>query len=102
MKGDDQHMKTELYQRIALKISNMGNFIDIHNCGCPTKNWPVNLCCKLYDGTIFYVAKINNLWTIDWSYGETEMRTDMYSVSGIKTQKEMFTVVKKIIRRKLK
>lgn len=95
-------MKTELYQRIALKISTMSNFIDIHNCGAPTKNWPVNLYCETIDGIIIYVAQINKEWSVDYSYGETDMRSNMDTRSGMRTQREMFEVVNKILRRELK
>lgn len=95
-------MKTELYQRIAIKIWNMGPFEDIHNCGSPTKNWPVNLCCETSDGIIIYVAKINGEWSVDYSYGETDMRSNMDTRFGMRTQREMFEVVNKILRRELK
>ena len=95
-------MKTELYQRIGNKIRAMGNFIDIHNCGSPTKNWPVNLYCETSDGIIIYVAKINGEWSVDYSYGETDMRSNMHTRFGMRTQREMFDVVNKILRRELK
>jgi len=95
-------MVTELYQRIGNKICAMGNFIDIHNCGSPTKNWPVNLRCETIDGIIIYVAQINKEWSVDYSYGETSMRSNMDTRSGMRTQREMFKVVNRILRRELK
>jgi len=82
----------------GLKIAKLGNFVDIHNCGWPTNNWPVNLCCKTIDGITIYVALINRDWSVEWSYDpEMDIRSKMPTRHGIRTQTEMLGVVKQIL-----
>ena len=86
------------YINTALKIKKLANFIDIHNCGSPTHNWPVNLCCRTTDGITIYVALIYGKWSIEWSYDpKMEIRSKMPTRSGIRTQTEALDYVKRIL-----
>ena len=86
------------YKKIALKIGRMGFFTDIHNCGAPTENWPVNLYCEM-KGLRFYVAEIKGSgWCIDYTRdSEIIKRADMTSISGIKNQTNALLFVKALI-----
>ena len=90
------------YKRIASKISKMGKFSDIHQCGGPTKNFPVNLYFKLAEpyviGYDFYVDYSFGEWSIDYSVKPmTTMRTDMKHIGGIKTEKDLLVKVETIL-----
>lgn len=92
------------YRRIAEKIRKMGTFSNIHNCGCPTENHPVNLCFELSEAYIigyrFYVAYSFGSWSIDYTIDRpVNMRTDMQSIRGIKTDREMYAKVEEIINK---
>lgn len=90
------------YKRIAKKIRKMGKFSDVHNCGYPTENYPVNLCCELSEpyiiGYIFYIAYDFGEWSIDYTFDPSiKLRSNMQHINGIKTDKEMYMNVEKII-----
>jgi len=91
----------EKYQRIAVKVAKMGLFSDIHNCGAPTVNNPVNLYCNRPDGLTIYIEeglRGKNQWSVDYTYDpNVRMRSAMDTISGMGTQKAMFEVVQKII-----
>lgn len=94
-------MKKERYQRIGLRISRMGAFKDIHNCGAPTKYNPVNLYCKTFNGITIYVGQgfvwPTTDWTIEYSYDpDMDIRAKMITVRA-KNQKEMFQTVQDIL-----
>lgn len=81
----------------------MGTFSDVHNCGSPTEHCPVNLYFKLNEpyivGYSFYVDYHWGKWNIDYTIDKpVEMRTDMKSIRGIKTDKEMYSKVREIIK----
>ena len=91
-------MKKLKYVNTMLKIRKLGNFVDIHNCGYPTENWPVNLYCRTADGITIYVALIYGKWSIEWSYDpEMEVRSWMPTRHGIRTQTEALEYVKRIL-----
>lgn len=90
------------YNKYAAKIRKMGTFSDIHQCGCPSENFQVNLCFQLCEayiiGYTFYVAYSFGEWSIDYPDAEpVNMRSDMKTIRGIKTDKQMFIEVEKII-----
>lgn len=90
------------YRKIAERISKMGIFSAIYNCGDPTKDYPVNLYCRLNEAYVigygFYVAYSRNGWNVDYTLDNSiQMRTDMQTVRGIKTDTEMYRKVEEII-----
>lgn len=90
------------YKRIASKISKMGKFSDIRQCGGPTKDFPVNLYFKLAEpyviGYDFYVDHRFGTWSIDYAtHPLTAKRSDMEHIGAIKTEKELLTRVESII-----
>lgn len=90
------------YNRIARKIREMGSFCDIHNCGCPTEHVPVNLyfqMCEPYIiGIGFYVSYDWGEWSIDYTLNPSvKMRADMEHIRGIKTEREMYSLVSNVI-----
>ncbi len=90
------------YKKIADKIRKMGIFCDIHNCGCPTEHFPVNLCFTLSEpyivGYTFYVAYNWGKWSIDYTLDfSVKMRSDMQSIRDIKTDREMYIKVEEVI-----
>ena len=92
------------YRKVAYKIEKMGKFSDIHNCGYPTENHPVNLYFELSESYIvgysFYVAYNFDSWSIDYTIDRpVNMRTDMQSIRGIKTDREMYIKVEEIINK---
>ena len=92
------------YRKIAERIKKMGNFSDIHNCGCSTEHYPVNLYCELSEpyiiGYTFYIAYDWGKWSIDYTLDTSvKMRSDMQHINGIKTDREMYMNVEKIIHK---
>lgn len=90
------------YKRIIDKIRKMGTFCDIHYCGVPTEHCPVNLnfqLCEAYIiGYVFYVSYCWGSWSIDYTLDTSiKMRADMKHICGIKTDKDMYARVEKII-----
>ena len=90
------------YNRIANKIRKMGTFEDIHQCGSPTEHCPVNLYCQLSEpyiiGCCFYVAYSFGMWSIDYTLdADITRRAKMIHISGIKTDREMYSKVKEVI-----
>ena len=92
-------MSKPKYVNTGLKLLNIYPFKEIHNCGSPTKNFPVNLYCNCGNGTVIYVALLFGKWSVEWTYDETinPIRSRMPSWNGIKTQKEMLAFVQRII-----
>lgn len=92
------------YNRIANKIAKMGKFSDIHNCGYPTEQNPVNLyfqLCEAYViGYSFYVSYDWGKWNIDYTLDPSiRIRTNMQHIRGIKTDREMYAKVEEIINK---
>jgi len=92
------------YKKIAQKIRKMGKFSNIYNCGCPTEYNPVNLHFKLSEpyiiGYEFYVYYNGYEWSIDYSLNAcVRLRTDMQSIRGIKTDREMYIKVEEVINK---
>lgn len=88
------------YRKIALKIGRLGFFTDIHNCGCPTDSWPINLYCEM-KCLRFYVAYIKgSQWVIDYSRDPKVIRrADMAEIRGIKNQTQMLKFVKGLVNK---
>ncbi len=92
------------YIKVAERIRTMGNFCDIHNCGCPTKNHPVNLYFQICEAYIigygFYVPYECNEWSIDYTLDNAvKIRSDMQTIRGIKTDKDMYNKVEEVINK---
>lgn len=92
------------YNKVAEKIRKMGCFCDIHQCGSPSENHPVNLyflLCEAYCiGYGFYVAYSFGNWSIDYTLNPAvKMRTQMKHIAGIKTDKEMYQRVDDILKK---
>lgn len=90
------------YKKVVDRIRKMGNFCDIHYCGTPTEHCPVNLYFRLCEayiiGYVFYVSYNWGSWSIDYALNTSiKMRADMKHISGIKTDRDMYTRVEKII-----
>ena len=90
----------EDYKKYAIKIGKMGFFRDIHNCGSPTKNFPVNLYFELAKnpGCRMYVGYDFGSWQIEYTTDEAvKNRVDMIRTARLKTDKDMYTKVERII-----
>ena len=90
------------YRKVAEKIRKMGSFSDVHNCGCPTQHCPVNLYFQLCEAYVigygFYVSYDWGKWSIDYTIDRpVNTRAEMQSINGIKTDREMYEKVEKII-----
>lgn len=90
------------YKKIAAKISKMASFSNIHQCGIPTVNFPVNLYFELCEpyiiGYKFYVSYTGNVWGIEYTLDNSiDVRAKMNSIRNIKTDKEMYLTVENII-----
>ena len=90
------------YRKVAEKIRKLGKFCDIHNCGCPTEDTPVNLYFQLDEPYVinyrFYVSYSCSEWCIDYTLDNSICsRIDMQHIRGIKTDKEMYNKVEEII-----
>lgn len=90
------------YQKVAEKIRKMGGFSEISNCFSPTPHNPVDLYFRISEpyiiGIEFYVSYSFGKWIIDYTIDKpVSRRTDMRSIRGIKTDKEMYFTVEKII-----
>ena len=93
------------YKKYAIKIGKMAYFGDIHNCGSPIENFPVNLyfelaknpACRMYVGYDFGEWQIE--YTTDISI---ECRVDMTKTGRFKTDREMFEKVKEVVNILLK
>lgn len=85
------------YNRIALKIGRMGFFTDIHNCGAPTRDFPVNLYCEMKQ-LRFYVACVFGHWEIDYTKDpKITKRTDMRKIRGLRNQTETLKFIQGLI-----
>lgn len=89
-------------KKVASKIEKMGKFSDIHNCGYPTRHFPVNLYFEFSEpkvkGYAFYIAYDFGKWSIDYSLDSSvKTRVKMQHIRGIKTDREMYEVVQKVI-----
>lgn len=84
------------------KVMKLGHFVDVYQVNGPTENHQVNLhftvCEPNIIGYSFYVSYSFGKWGIDYAEEPVKMRTDMKSVSGIKTEKEMLQVVEKYLQ----
>lgn len=90
------------YMRIAKRIEKMGTFSDIHNCGYPIEHLPVNLYFELSESNVkgycFYVAYDFGKWQIDYTLDNSiKVRVKMQHIRGIKTDREMYETVEKVI-----
>jgi hypothetical protein len=93
----------ERYQRISEKLCKLACFVDVHQCGYPSRYYPVNLYARAANGVGLYIGQGFGRKTTDWSIEYTynpklNTRSDMNSISGIRTQKEMLQVVASILR----
>lgn len=91
------------YNKYAVKISKMCKFCDIHQCGSPSKHHQVNLFFQLSEpyllGFKFYICYSFGEWNIDYSIDKTvQMRADMKTIRGIKSDKEMLEKVEEVIQ----
>ena len=90
------------YNKIANKIREMGTFGDLYQCGSPTKHCPVNLYFQLSEpyviGYSFYVAYNSGKWSIDYTLDTNiTQRAKMIHISGITTERGMYSKVKEVI-----
>lgn len=91
------------YKKYARKIGQMGKFCDIHQCGCPTESFPINLSFEFAEEGLkdfrFYVSYSFGKWDIDYCLKKpVVMRADMLTFRGIKTDRDMYATVEKIIK----
>lgn len=92
------------YKKYAKKISEMGKFGNITQCGEPNRFHEVDLKFQLCEpyviGYFFYVSYSFGKWSIDYTLKSFEdVRINMKHIEKIKTDREMYEKVEKVINK---
>ena len=88
------------YLRYAKRIEKMAKWRDIHNCGYPSRDFPVNLYFELAQNPAcrMYLAYDFGMWRIDYTLdANIKYRTKMNHSAPYKTDREMYEKVQEII-----